>query len=73
VLRRLKNHDGSAMGVSDIADKATEFSDSWSYAVQQIGEHASDLDKFVQKVSDTFSKIDQQLENAMTGKGGNRK
>ncbi|MBV9024882.1 MAG: hypothetical protein JO362_14095 [Streptomycetaceae bacterium] len=67
VLRIVKNQDTEALGAPVIADKAASFGDSWSYAVQQIGTHAQDLDKFIQKVSDTFNQLDQKLQSDMTG------
>jgi len=69
VLRIVKNQDTQTLGAPIIADKAASFSDSWSYAVQQIGTHAHDLDQFIQKVSDTFNALDQKLQSDMTGEG----
>lgn len=63
VLHGLKKQDAEALGAHSLIGKASAFSDSWRYAVQQIGTHAHDLDKFVRKVADTFSQLDQQLEH----------
>jgi ABC-type transporter Mla subunit MlaD len=68
VLRNMKNQDSAALGAPVMSEKASAFSDSWAYAVEQIGSHAADLDKFIQAVSDTFSRLDQQLETDL-GKG----
>lgn len=72
VLRNAKSQDANALGAPILADKAASFSDSWSYAVQQIGTHASDLDKFIQKVSDTFDVLDKKLQHDLKTAEGTR-
>ena len=57
VLRNNKNQDPDSLGAPRLTAKAGTFSDSWSYAVHQIGIHASDIDQFIRKVADTFTQL----------------
>ena len=66
--RTLKSTDGSVVGAGKLVDDVHDFSDDWGYGMKQLGKHAQDAVKMIDKIGKAFGDLDLELAEAMKPK-----
>ncbi|MFJ3711259.1 hypothetical protein [Streptomyces sp. NPDC090053] len=65
VRKTLRNTDGSVVGAHDLVDDVHDFADEWGYGVKQLGKHTHNAAKMIDKIGESFSKLDLDLAESM--------
>lgn len=68
--RALRNTDASVVGSSWLADDLYGFSDDWGYGMKQLGKHADNAVKMIDKIGKAFGELDHELAESMKPKKG---
>ncbi|WP_369391143.1 hypothetical protein AB5J72_28495 [Streptomyces sp. CG1] len=63
--RQLRGTDASAVGEGTLIDDVHEFADDWAYGIKQLGKHTHGAVKMINKIGDSFGKLDLQLAESM--------
>ncbi|OON81365.1 hypothetical protein [Streptomyces tsukubensis] len=65
IRKTLRNTDGSAVGDGKLVDNVHEFADEWGYGVKQLGTHTHNAVKMIDKIGDSFEKLDLDLVESL--------
>jgi hypothetical protein len=63
--RTLKNTDASAVGESKLVDDVHGFADDWAYGIKQLGKHTQGAVKMINKIGESFGKLDLDLAESL--------
>ncbi|MFJ9901886.1 hypothetical protein ACIRVK_03085 [Streptomyces sp. NPDC101152] len=63
--RTLKNTDASAVGESNLVDDVHGFADDWAYGIKQLGKHTQGAVKMINKIGESFGKLDLDLAESL--------
>lgn len=63
--RTLRGTDGSVVGASKLVEDVHDFADEWSSGIKQLGKHTQNAVKMIDKIGDSFSKLDQDLAESL--------
>ncbi|MCH5676126.1 hypothetical protein [Streptomyces gilvus] len=63
--RTLKNTDASAVGEGKLVDDVHDFADDWAYGIKQLGKHTQGAVKMINKIGESFGKLDLDLAESL--------
>ncbi|MFC9848379.1 hypothetical protein ACFWFF_00460 [Streptomyces sp. NPDC060223] len=63
--RTLRGTDASAVGQSKLVEDVQDFADEWGYGIKQLGKHTSGAVKMINKIGESFSKLDLDLAESL--------
>lgn len=63
--RTLRGTDGSVVGAGELVDDVHDFADDWAYGIKQLGKHTQNAVKMINKIGQTFDKLDLELAESM--------
>ncbi|MET9912724.1 hypothetical protein ABZZ74_39085 [Streptomyces sp. NPDC006476] len=63
--RALKNTDATAVGESKLVDDVHDFADDWAYGIKQLGKHTQGAVKMINKIGESFGKLDLDLAESL--------
>lgn len=63
--RTLRGTDGSVVGASKLVEDVHDFVNDWGYGIKQLGKHTQNAVKMIDKIGDSFSKLDQDLAESL--------
>jgi hypothetical protein len=63
--RTLRGTDGSVVGAPRLVDEVHDFADDWAYGIKQLGKHTQNAVKMINKIGETFDKLDLELPESM--------
>ncbi|KUN26574.1 hypothetical protein AQJ23_15575 [Streptomyces antibioticus] len=63
--RDLKGTDATAVGESKLVEDVQDFADDWGYGIKQLGKHTHGAVKMINKISETFDKLDLELAESL--------
>ncbi|MER5384227.1 hypothetical protein OG788_26245 [Streptomyces sp. NBC_00647] len=63
--RTLRGADASAVGESKLVEDVQDFADDWGYGIKQLGKHTHGAVKMINKIGDSFSKLDLDLAESL--------
>ncbi|MBO4258012.1 hypothetical protein [Streptomyces griseorubiginosus] len=63
--RTLKNTDATAVGESKLVDDVHDFADDWAYGIKQLGKHTQGAVKMINKIGESFGKLDLDLAESL--------
>lgn len=63
--RTLKNTDASAVGENNLVDDVHGFADDWAYGIKQLGKHTQGAVKMINKIGESFGKLDLDLAESL--------
>ncbi|MFJ6741376.1 hypothetical protein ACIQOU_21085 [Streptomyces sp. NPDC091279] len=63
--RTLRSTDSSVVGESKLVDNVQDFADDWQYGIKQLGKHTHGAVKMINKIGDSFSKLDLDLAESL--------
>ncbi|MFJ6837463.1 hypothetical protein [Streptomyces sp. NPDC091209] len=63
--RTLRGADASAVGESKLVEDVQDFADDWGYGIKQLGKHTAGAVKMINKIGDSFGKLDLDLAESL--------
>ncbi|MEV6313626.1 hypothetical protein [Streptomyces sp. NPDC051776] len=66
--RALRHADGSVVGAGKLVEDLHDFADEWGYGMKQLGKHADDAVRMIDKIDQAFSDLDKELAESMKPK-----
>jgi methyl-accepting chemotaxis protein len=63
--RTLRGTDGSVVGASKLVEDVRDFADEWGHGIKQLGKHTQNAVKMIDKIGESFSKLDQDLAESL--------
>ncbi|MEV0639638.1 hypothetical protein AB0I77_32830 [Streptomyces sp. NPDC050619] len=66
--RSLRSADASAVGESKLIEEVQDFADDWGYGVKQLGKHTQGAVKMINKIGESFDKLDLDLAESLKTK-----
>ncbi|MFD4522684.1 hypothetical protein ACFWP7_01835 [Streptomyces sp. NPDC058470] len=63
--RTLRGTDASAVGQSQLVEDVQDFADEWGYGIKQLGKHTSGAVKMINKIGESFGKLDLDLAESL--------
>ncbi|MFF4250907.1 hypothetical protein ACFY1L_06855 [Streptomyces sp. NPDC001663] len=63
--RTLKGTDASAVGEGTLVEDVQDFADDWAYGIKQLGKHTHGAVKMINKIGDSFGKLDLDLAQSL--------
>ncbi|EPD55776.1 hypothetical protein [Streptomyces sp. HGB0020] len=63
--RTLKGTDASAVGEGKLIDDVHDFADDWAYGIKQLGKHTHGAVKMINKIGESFGKLDLDLAQSL--------
>jgi len=63
--RTLKSTDASAVGDGKLIDDVHDFADDWAYGIKQLGKHTHGAVKMINKIGESFGKLDLDLAESL--------
>lgn len=66
--RTLKGADASAVGEGGLVEDVQDFADDWAYGVKQLGKHTQGAVKLINKIGESFDKLDVDLAESLRTK-----
>jgi hypothetical protein len=63
--RTLKGTDTSAVGESKLVEDVQDFADDWAYGIKQLGKHTHGAVKMINKIGESFGKLDLDLAESL--------
>ncbi|MFV8186150.1 hypothetical protein [Streptomyces sp. AF1B] len=63
--RTLKGTDASAVGEGKLIDDVHDFADDWAYGIKQLGKHTQGAVKMINKIGESFGKLDLDLAQSL--------
>ncbi|MFD8737679.1 hypothetical protein ACFV06_22540 [Streptomyces sp. NPDC059618] len=63
--RGLRGTDASAVGDPKLVEDVQDFADDWGYGIKQLGKHTSGAVKMIDKIADSFGKLDLDLAESL--------
>ncbi|MFD6922038.1 hypothetical protein ACFV99_17735 [Streptomyces sp. NPDC059944] len=63
--RTLRGTDASAVGESKLVEDVQDFADDWGYGIKQLGKHTQGAVKMIDKIADSFGKLDLDLAESL--------
>jgi hypothetical protein len=66
--RTLRSADSSAVGESKLVEDVQDFADDWGYGIKQLGKHTQGAVKMINKIGESFDKLDLDLAESLRTK-----
>jgi hypothetical protein len=66
--RTLRSADSSAVGESKLVEDVQDFADDWCYGIKQLGKHTQGAVKMINKIGESFDKLDLDLAESLRTK-----
>ncbi|POX56417.1 hypothetical protein C3489_05025 [Streptomyces sp. Ru71] len=66
--RTLRGADASAVGEGGLVEDVQEFADDWAYGIKQLGKHTHGAVKLINKIGESFDKLDVDLAESLRSK-----
>lgn len=63
--RALRGMDGSVVGAPELVGDVHDFADDWAYGIKQLGKHTQNAVKMINKIGQTFDKLDLELAESL--------
>ena len=63
--RTLKGTDASAVGEGKLVEDVQDFADDWAYGIKQLGKHTHGAVKMINKIGESFGKLDLDLAESL--------
>ncbi|MEU1202824.1 hypothetical protein ABZ446_42345 [Streptomyces sp. NPDC005813] len=63
--RTLRGTDGSVVGDAGLVDDVHDFADDWGYGIKQLGKHTQGAIKMIDKIGESFEKLDLDLAESL--------
>ncbi|MFJ7305709.1 hypothetical protein [Streptomyces sp. NPDC099088] len=63
--RTLRGTDASAVGEIKLVEDVQDFADDWGYGIKQLGKHTQGAVKMIDKIADSFGKLDLDLAESL--------
>ncbi|MEU9344403.1 hypothetical protein AB0D74_24725 [Streptomyces sp. NPDC048278] len=63
--RTLRSADASAVGEKQLIEDVQDFADDWGYGIKQLGKHTQGAVKMINKIGETFGKLDLDLAESL--------
>ncbi|GGN28907.1 hypothetical protein ABT404_02165 [Streptomyces hyaluromycini] len=63
--RTLRSADASAVGERQLVEDVQDFADDWGYGIKQLGKHTQGAVKMINKIGESFGKLDLDLAESL--------
>ncbi|MER5789961.1 hypothetical protein EDD90_4740 [Streptomyces sp. Ag109_O5-1] len=63
--RTLRSADASAVGEKQLVEDVQDFADDWGYGIKQLGKHTQGAVKMINKIGESFGKLDLDLAESL--------
>jgi hypothetical protein len=63
--RTLRSADASAVGERQLIEDVQDFADDWGYGIKQLGKHTQGAVKMINKIGESFGKLDLDLAESL--------
>ncbi|MFF7469259.1 hypothetical protein [Streptomyces sp. NPDC008092] len=63
--RTLRSADASAVGEKQLVEDVQDFADDWGYGIKQLGKHTQGAVKMINKIGESFDKLDLDLAESL--------
>lgn len=63
--RALRSADASAVGEKQLIEDVQDFADDWGYGIKQLGKHTQGAVKMINKIGESFDKLDLDLAESL--------
>ncbi|WP_028805088.1 hypothetical protein [Streptomyces sp. 142MFCol3.1] len=63
--RTLRGTDGSVVGDAGLVDDVHDFADDWGYGIKQLGKHTQGAIEMIDKIGESFEKLDLDLAESL--------
>ncbi|MEU9406078.1 hypothetical protein AB0E08_10275 [Streptomyces sp. NPDC048281] len=63
--RTLRSADASAVGEKQLIEDVQDFADDWGYGIKQLGKHTQGAVKMIDKIGESFGKLDLDLAESL--------
>ncbi|MGW7241679.1 hypothetical protein [Streptomyces sp. NPDC054804] len=63
--RTLRSADATAVGERQLVEDVQDFADDWSYGIKQLGKHTHGAVKMINKIGESFGKLDLDLAESL--------
>lgn len=63
--RTLRSADASAVGEKQLIEDVQHFADDWGYGIKQLGKHTQGAVKMINKIGESFGKLDLDLAESL--------
>ncbi|MFE2063184.1 hypothetical protein ACFXDH_12385 [Streptomyces sp. NPDC059467] len=63
--RTLRSADASAVGERQLIEDVQDFADDWGYGIKQLGKHTHGAVKMINKIGESFGKLDLDLAESL--------
>ncbi|MEU9447155.1 hypothetical protein [Streptomyces sasae] len=63
--RTLRSADASAVGEKQLVEDVQDFADDWGYGIKQLGKHTHGAVKMINKIGESFGKLDLDLAESL--------
>ncbi|MFJ8491000.1 hypothetical protein ACIRBZ_21995 [Streptomyces sp. NPDC094038] len=63
--RTLRSADASAVGERQLVEDVKDFADDWGYGIKQLGKHTQGAVKMINKIGESFGKLDLDLAESL--------
>ncbi|MFD8811185.1 hypothetical protein ACFV23_06790 [Streptomyces sp. NPDC059627] len=63
--RTLRSADASAVGEKQLIEDVQDFADDWGYGIKQLGKHTQGAVKMINKIGESFGKLDLDLAESL--------
>lgn len=63
--RTLRSADASAVGQKQLIEDVQDFADDWGYGIKQLGKHTHGAVKMINKIGESFGKLDLDLAESL--------
>ncbi|MER6268888.1 hypothetical protein [Streptomyces sp900105755] len=63
--RTLRSADASAVGEKQLIEDVQDFADDWGYGIKQLGKHTQGAVKMINKIGESFDKLDLDLAESL--------
>ncbi|MFF4313943.1 hypothetical protein ACWDFR_27335 [Streptomyces sp. 900105755] len=61
----LRSADASAVGEKQLIEDVQDFADDWGYGIKQLGKHTQGAVKMINKIGESFGKLDLDLAESL--------
>ncbi|MFK0109201.1 hypothetical protein [Streptomyces sp. NPDC091217] len=63
--RTLRSADASVVGEKQLVEDVQDFADDWGYGIKQLGKHTQGAVKMINKIGESFGKLDLDLAESL--------
>jgi|SRR4051794_20757269 hypothetical protein len=66
--KTLRGADADVVGESKLIEDVQDFADDWGYGIKQLGKHTHGAVKMIDKIGESFDKLDVDLAESLRTK-----